>query len=121
MYVCIDMIIIAPNLSNWKQLQSNCLNSQDIKNRWIYGLIAWFLLTMGLYIFVTPHIYTYIDCIKYGFLFAFVVYGVFDFTNMVLFPFYPWWLTLIDIISGSLTCIFTLLLYTKLIKVIEQT
>ena len=118
--ICIDMLVIFPNINNWKSLQTKCSSSDTKSIRFYYGIIAWIFIALGLYIFVFPLIYTYIDCITYGFLFGVIVFGIFDFTNMVIFPFYPLWLTFVDIISGCITCISTLLIYKKIHSLIKK-
>ena len=110
-FIIIDMIVIFPNKHQWINLSTYCKKQ---KLRVVYGIFAWMLLSIGLYSFVIPHIGSYYDCFRYGILYATIVYGVFDFTNMVLFSFYPWWLTLLDILSGCITCILTLCIYNKI-------
>lgn len=70
-----------------------------------YALFSYALLIFGLYYFVYRYInkstWKY-DTIVKGFLFGFVVYGVFDFTNLAIFKEYSIKTAIIDMFWGGI-------------------
>lgn len=70
-----------------------------------YALFSYILLIFGVYYFVYRHInkstWKYDTLVK-GFLFGFVLYGVFDFTNLVIFKEYSLKTAIIDMIWGGI-------------------
>ena len=66
------------------------------------GLFAWFLLALGLYIFVLPKSTNLFNAAFYGFLYGLIVYGVYNGTNFVTFNKYDYKIFLPDLMWGSL-------------------
>lgn len=70
-----------------------------------YALFSYVLLIFGLYYFVYRYInkstWKYDSLVK-GFLFGFVVYGVFDFTNLAIFKEYSIKTAMIDMVWGGI-------------------
>ena len=67
-------------------------------------LFAYFLMLIGLNIFVIPNVRKsnlFSDSIKYGFLFGIVVYGIYDMTCAALFTKWDIKLAIIDILWGG--------------------
>ena len=81
----------------------------------IYGLFAWFLLVLGMYVLIVNKLSSLTDCIVWGIFYGLVVYGVFNFTNMALFPdIYSWDIAWRDILSGTISCSLALLAFYSL-------
>lgn len=69
-----------------------------------YAFFSYILMTFGVYYFVYRHIRKndwIRDTLVNGFLFGFVLYGVFDMTNLAIFTKYSFSTALIDMIWGS--------------------
>ena len=95
-----------------KNIQGSTLNINVI-----YAFITYILIPLGLLIFVYPKIDNnnwLQSCIIYGFLWGFISYGIFDFTNLSLISKYPIDLAIIDTIWGGILCA-TVLVITKYI------
>ena len=92
--------------SKWEKNIQNIQGSKlNIKP--IYAFITYILIPIGLFMFV----YQKIDnknwlqtSLLYGFLFGFISYGIFDFTNLSLIDKYPLDLAIIDSIWGGILC-----------------
>jgi hypothetical protein len=113
-YVLVDIIVISRNIRMWDRLRSSVMSTSDLPPvSKMAGLIAWFLIVLGMYVFVIDKIKSLKDVFIYGVIYAIVIYGVFDFTNVALFSEqkYPWDVVLTDIISGIITTVLTLLFF----------
>lgn len=66
------------------------------------GLMAWFLLALGMYVFVMPKITSLWDAIYYGFIYGLVVYGVYNGTNYVTLTKYDSKIFFADLMWGCL-------------------
>lgn len=82
--------------STWNKTISSLQQSLFIP-RLQYGVIAYLLLTLGVYYFLIKSNRSVLD----GFLLGLFVYGVFDFTNLTLFTRYPLSVALIDTLWGG--------------------
>ena len=65
------------------------IQGSPMKANMLYAVFAYLLMIVGLQQFVLPNLdfknITVKDCLKYGFVFGLVVYGVYDFTAAVVF------------------------------------
>lgn len=72
----------------------------------ISAFFSYFLMIVGLNVFVLPNLdiknITIKDCLKYGFLFGVVVYGVYDLTAGAVLKNWDMKLGLIDILWGGI-------------------
>ena len=68
------------------------------------ALFSYLFLIIGLVVFVQPKVTTDFDCFYYGCMYALVVYGVFDMTNMTIFENYTLESSVKDIIWGMFVC-----------------
>jgi len=66
------------------------------------GLFAWFLLALGINLFVLPKSNSTISAVINGFLFGFIVYGVYNGTSYTTLNKYDMSIFLPDIIWGTL-------------------
>jgi hypothetical protein len=121
-FVLIDYVVISYNKGMWYDLVSRVtpvgtggnLGSPDWGRVWM-GLVAWFILVLGLYVFVLGKLHSLTDCIVWGIFYAFIVYGVYNFTNMALFQdIYSWDVAWRDILSGAVSCSLALLAFYSL-------
>lgn len=109
----------------WKifidRVQTLAIGPSSFYNQVFYSLIAWGILVLGLTIFVLDKIQSVRDCILWGALYAFVVYGVFNFTNLAIMQnVYTVQMASTDILSGILTTILSLLAFYFIKKSIHQ-
>ena len=81
------------------------IQGSPMKANMLYAVFAYLLMIVGLQQFVLPNLdfknITVKDCLKYGFVFGLVVYGVYDFTAAVVFKNWDINLALIDILWGG--------------------
>lgn len=69
------------------------------------AILVYVLLIGGLLIFVLPKAgYQPLLALGWGALFGLICYGTYDFTNLAVVAKWPWRITLIDVIWGSVIC-----------------
>lgn len=77
-----------------------------------FALVSWFLVILGAYIFVLDKINSYADCIIWGSLYALIIYGVFNATNLaILSKTYSLDMAYTDVLSGMTSVSVSLLLF----------
>jgi len=104
-FISLDFLWIFYNKEMYNNLAKK-IQGEDIYinfNKLFSIAIIYLLLLFGLYYFVIENKTTYIDSIVYGA----VVYGVYSFTNYLLFKKYPLKLAIIDTLWGMMLCYFT--------------
>ena len=84
----------------------------SIAPHWPSAIIVWFLLVLGIYIFVLPRIehLFWFYAFGYGALYGFIVYGIYNLTNYAMFTDWPFIVVMADVswgvvINGIVTCI----------------
>ena len=104
----LPMVLLVFKPRFWDNVLMDIQGSKDNDNKinTIIGFIlAYLLIPLGLFLFVFPLVNKdgwFLSCIKYGFLWGIITYGIFDFTNLVLFKKYPLWLAFFDTIWGGI-------------------
>lgn len=68
------------------------------------GLLVWFLISVGIFLFVVNPYDSLPKVALMGVIFGFVMYGVYDLTNLTYINNYPLRLTFVDIVWGSILC-----------------
>ena len=68
------------------------------------GLIAWLLIAVGVFVFAINPSSTFSQAMLYGALLGFIIYGVYDFTNLSFLVNYPKLFIVVDVIWGSVVC-----------------
>ena len=88
------------------QVQGSAIQASLLKQRWWGGLIAWALLALGIVVFVLPLAHkSLIKLVAYGALYGLIVYGVFNWTNFVMFKNYNNWKVIVpDLLWGIFAC-----------------
>ena len=79
----LDFLWIGFFMKNQYNKQIPQIQKTPMKVNFLYAVIAYVLMAVGLVIFVIPNIRPekrLTDSLYYGFLFGFVLYGVYDFT-----------------------------------------
>jgi len=103
----IDIPVISLLFKNrWEKTVQN-IQGSPLQIRTLYAFITYILIPIGLFIFVYPKIdnNNWIQTsILYGFLFGFISYGIFDFTNLAILSKYPLDLAIIDSVWGGILC-----------------
>ena len=83
----------------------NKIQGSEMKVNNIYAFFAYLLMVIGLNTFVLPKLnfknINVKDCLKYGFLFGIILYGVYDFTCGAVFEKWNTKLALIDVLWGG--------------------
>jgi hypothetical protein len=123
-FIVIDYVVISYNRPMWNDFVAKISSynpiSQGIPKDSDYtffflALTSWFLLVLGLYIFVLDKIHNLTDCVIWGTVYAFIVYGVYNFTNMTLMKnIYNWDMAWRDILSGIISTSLALMAYFSL-------
>ena len=83
----LDFLWIGFFMKNQYNKQIPQIQKSPMKVKFLYAIIAYVLMAVGLVIFVIPNIRPekrLTDSLYYGFLFGFVLYGVYDFTAAAL-------------------------------------
>jgi len=72
----------------------------------LYAFFSYLLMLIGLNVFVLPNLniknINIKDCLKYGFLFGIVLYGVYDFTAAAVIKNWDIKLALVDVLWGGI-------------------
>lgn len=79
-------------------------NGKPMKARIIPALLCFIVLAFGIVYFIVDKVrdnHIIEDSLRYGFIFGFVIYAVFDLTNYAIFENYTLAVTIIDILWGS--------------------
>lgn len=118
-FVLIDYVVISYNMPMWQNFISRIsqINSPQLgsTNSMIYSLIAWSILVLGLSLFVVDKLKSLTDCVVYGIIYAFIIYGVFNFTNLAIMGnVYTWDMAWRDILSGMVTTSLALMAFYSL-------
>ena len=101
----LDFLWIGFFMKNKYNKQIPQIQKSPMKVNFLYAVIAYILMAVGLVIFVIPNIRPekrLTDSLYYGFLFGFVLYGVYDFTNGAIFKNWDFKLAYIDVLWGGL-------------------
>jgi uncharacterized membrane protein len=81
------------------------IQGTPMKTNWLYAVIAYTLMVIGLNHFVLPNInvknVTIKDSLTYGFIFGLVLYGVYDFTIGAVLKKWSMSLSIIDVLWGG--------------------
>lgn len=100
----LDYIVLSNLKPLWRTTIQKVQKTPFVPNI-TYALFSYVLLIFGLYYFVYRHInkstWKYDTLVK-GFLFGFVLYGVFDFTNLAIFKEYSLYTAIIDMFWGGI-------------------
>ena len=76
----------------------------SIKVNLLAGIITWFIIAIGSFIFVVSNSSNFLNTIFYGAIFGFVVYSIYDLTNLSFLKGYPLRFTFLDILWGTFLC-----------------
>ena len=81
------------------------IQGTPMKTNWLYAVIAYTLMVIGLNHFVLPNInvknVTIKDSLTYGFIFGLVLYGVYDFTIGAVLKKWSMPLAILDVLWGG--------------------
>ncbi len=74
--------------------------SQELNPHIPSALLVWALVVGGNILFALPRASSFTYALLWGALYGFILYGVYDFTNLSLFSYWPIRLTMVDIAWG---------------------
>ena len=77
------------------------LENGQLKVLYFPAIVVYFLLALGLVFFVVPRSERLGQAVLSGALLGFVIYGVYDMTNMATLRNYTWTLSLVDMTWGT--------------------
>lgn len=80
-----------------------------LKINYMAALIVYLVLMLGLLVFVMPKVTSLITAIFYGALFGFIIYAIYDFTNLATLKDWPLIMCLVDVTWGAFLCSMTTL------------
>ena len=82
------------------------IQGSKMETNLVYAVFAYLLMLVGLNHFVLPRLniknITIEDCLKYGFTFGVILYGVYDFTAGAVFKNWNLNLALVDVLWGGI-------------------
>ncbi len=102
--------------SIWKE-NVQAVQKSPLQVRKEYAILSYILIILGIWYFVQRHITsdTSTQQILFSsFLFGFVLYGVFDFTNLAIFKDYQWKAAWIDMLWGGFISMVAVWVTTKI-------
>jgi uncharacterized membrane protein len=108
------LLVFKPNI--WDKTLEDIQGKNDNSNKLntnVGFILAYILIPLGIFIFVFPKIDRndwVKSCILWGFLWGFIVYGIFDFTNLVLFEKYTFKVAIFDALWGGIMTATSLLI-----------
>lgn len=104
LFIVFDLVWFSVSLTAVYQPAINNIQgfSTDFMSKMSGGIFAWFLLALGINIFVLPKSNTTMEAVINGMLFGFIVYGVFNGTNYVMFKNYDMNVFFPDLVWGTL-------------------
>lgn len=101
----LDLIWLKTYMGPRYNTMINKIQGSEMKVNNIYAFFAYLLMVIGLNTFVLPKLnfknINVKDCLKYGFLFGIILYGVYDFTCGAVFTKWNTKLALIDVLWGG--------------------
>ena len=116
-YLVLDLpMILSINKDMYKNLFDNINDGAivELSNIIIGGIVAYLLLAYGLYNFAIVE-----KSVYKGALFGFVVYGVYNFTNLAVIAKYGLTQSIIDTVWGSFVSLTTTLIVLYILKYIN--
>ncbi len=104
LFIIFDLIWFSVSLTTVYQPAINSIqgSSAPFFSKMYGGLFAWFLLALGINIFVLPKSNSVFEAVINGLLFGFIVYGIFNGTNYVMFKNYDMNVFFPDLLWGTL-------------------
>lgn len=98
----IDFIFVYTFMSKKYQIMVSKIQKSPMVIKYEFVLLSYFLMLLGLYIFVLPKLEKKNKrTIKYGFFYGIILYGVYDFVCASIFQDWDLKLMVIDIIWGG--------------------
>lgn len=122
--IILDIIFISTVFQKFWNNNITNIQKSAFKPKIQYGIIAYILIIAGIYFFVLPKLNStnintnIINGLLYGFLWGIIVYGIFDFTNLVLFENYDLKLAIMDTIWGGILTALSVTLTYYLVHVL---
>ena len=80
------------------------VNNGSIEIKLLAGLLAWFMLALGVFMFAVIPSESLLQATILGALFGFISYSIFDLTNLTFIADYPIKFAIIDIVWGTTLC-----------------
>jgi uncharacterized membrane protein len=80
------------------------IQKEEASYNTVYSTLSYITMIIGLYVFVLPYVSSdnqLMDSLKYGGIFGFVIFAIFDFTNLAIFKNYELSTAIFDIFWGS--------------------
>lgn len=116
--ISMDFLWLKYGVSELWKTNVKSVQKSEMKINIQYALLSYILIIFGIYYFVQRHIskenYVY-ESLLNGFLFGFILYGVFDFTNLSIFKEFDLKTSIIDMIWGGTLTASALVITNKLI------
>jgi len=80
-------------------------SGDSLDPNWPAAILVYVFFAIGILVFVVNRANgNYLKALKFGALLGFVIYGVYDFTNLSLLADWPLKITLIDLVWGTTLC-----------------
>lgn len=113
----LDFLWIGLFMNNQYKSMIRDVQKTDMKPKLPFAVLSYSLMVIGLLYFVLPNIRkdSVEDCLKYGFLFGIILYGVYDFTAAAVLKDWKMNVALIDILWGGTVYFIASYVYCKTI------
>ena len=76
--IIIDIMFIIHYMKNEYEIMISRISKKKLRVNKKYLFFCYILMLLGLYIFVLPNVIDFTSCFQYGFMFGFILYGVYD-------------------------------------------
>lgn len=80
------------------------VKNESIQINLLVGLLAWFVIALGVYIFAIYLSTTFTKTLVLGAIFGFISYSIYDLTNLTFIVNYPIKFVFVDIVWGTVLC-----------------
>jgi uncharacterized membrane protein len=109
-FVVLDLVWLGMIMPDFYSEQLGSLARRingNMAPRWGAALPIYLLIPGGILLFVRPRLRaenTALEALGWGAAFGFIVYGVYDLTNLAILEQWSWTMTLADIVWGCVIC-----------------
>lgn len=113
----LDFLWVGLFMNNQYKNMIRKIQKSEMEAKIPFAVLSYFLMIVGLLYFVLPNIRknSIEDCLKYGFLFGIILYGVYDFTAAAIIKNWKMDLAVADILWGGTVFFISSYVYCKLI------
>jgi len=98
----LDLLWLKYAVKNLWEDNVRSVQKSDMKVNNKYAMLSYIVIIIGVYMFVVKNTKNVKEGMIYGFMYGFILYSVFDFTNLAIFKDFSLKTAVIDMIWGGL-------------------